>query len=104
MTSAFQNDYSRRNEPHASPPQIFQAVVEEDYDGLVKIFAENARNSVISYISMKSRWARQQDYMAQSGMLRIKAKRRESQRMYQHFLSVVVVLFLDRIMVMIGDW
>jgi hypothetical protein len=52
-----------------SPPhQIFQAVVEKDYNGLIQIFAENARDSVLSYISMKSRWARQQqDSMTKSG-------------------------------------
>ena len=50
------------------PHQIFQAVVEKDYNGLMQIFAENARDSIISYISMKSRWARQQqDSMTKSG-------------------------------------
>jgi hypothetical protein len=48
-------------------PQIFQAVVEDDYDRLTKLFAVNARNSLVSYISMKSRWARQQETMAKSG-------------------------------------
>jgi hypothetical protein len=47
--------------------QIFQAVVEENYDSLVKIFAVNARNSLVSYMSMKSRWERQQESMAKSG-------------------------------------
>jgi hypothetical protein len=50
------------------PHQIFQAVVEKDYNGLMQIFAENARDSILSYISMKSRWARQQqDSMTKSG-------------------------------------
>ena len=50
------------------PHQIFQAVVEKDYNGLMQIFAENARDSIISYISMKSRWERQQqDSMTNSG-------------------------------------
>jgi hypothetical protein len=46
---------------------IFQAVVEEDYESLAKAFATNARNSLVSYMSMKSRWARQQESMAKSG-------------------------------------
>ncbi|MGK3744656.1 MAG: hypothetical protein ACI90V_011516 [Bacillariaceae sp.] len=56
-----------------SPPhQIFQAVVEKDYNGLIQIFAENARDSVLSFISMKSRWARQQqDSMTKSGTLHV---------------------------------
>ena len=54
---------------HQHPgPQIFQAVAEEDYDRLTKLFAVNARNSLVSYMSMKSRWARQQESMAKSGM------------------------------------
>jgi hypothetical protein len=46
---------------------IFQAVVEEDYECLARTFATNARNSLVSYMSMKSRWARQQESMAKSG-------------------------------------
>jgi len=66
MASLFHTENGQPNEPYAFPSQIFHAVVEENYDGLANIFAENARNSVISYLSMKSRWARQQDYMAKS--------------------------------------
>ena len=68
MASLFHGDNGRQNESRASPSKIFHAVVEEDYGGLAKTFAENARNSVISYLSMKSRWARQQDSMTKSGM------------------------------------
>jgi hypothetical protein len=64
MAALFHNDNDQPNEPNALPSQIFHAVVEENYDGLAKIFAENARNSVISYLS---RWARRQDYMAKAG-------------------------------------
>mmetsp|Transcript_52281 Transcript_52281/g.107326 ORF Transcript_52281/g.107326 Transcript_52281/m.107326 type:complete len:787 (-) Transcript_52281:1437-3797(-) len=66
MASLFHGDNGRQNESRASPSKIFHAVVEEDYGGLAKTFAENARNSVISYLSMKSRWARQQDSMTKS--------------------------------------
>jgi hypothetical protein len=59
MASSFHSDNDQPNESHALPSQMFHTVVEENYDGLAKIFAENARNSVISYLSMKSRWARQ---------------------------------------------
>jgi len=40
---------------------IFKTVVENDYDGLVQIVGHNACNSLVSYISMQSRWARQQE-------------------------------------------
>jgi len=69
MMSAFDINNGEHNELNPStppPPQIFQAVVENNNDGLVQIFAENARDSVVSYISMKSRWARQQDAMTKS--------------------------------------
>jgi hypothetical protein len=53
---------------HQPGHQVFQAVVEDDCENLVKVFATNARNSLVSYMSMKSRWARQrQDSMAKSG-------------------------------------
>jgi hypothetical protein len=54
---------------------IFQAVVEEDYESLAKAFAINARNSLVSYMSMKSRWARQQESMAKSGKKNEKNKK-----------------------------
>jgi len=69
MMSTFDINNGEHNELNSStspPPQIFQAVVEKDNEGLVQIFAENARDSVLSYISMKSRWARQQDSMTKS--------------------------------------
>ncbi len=47
--------------------EIFQAVVDGDFESLAKTFAINARNSLISYMSMKSRWARQQESLAKSG-------------------------------------
>ncbi|KAG7346676.1 pfs, nacht and ankyrin domain containing protein [Nitzschia inconspicua] len=47
-------------------PLIFQAVVGEDYDSLAKLFASHARSSLVSYMSMKSRWARQQESKAKS--------------------------------------
>ena len=46
---------------------LFDAIVEKDYDGLVKLYAANARNSVGSYLSMKSRWAQQQENYSKSG-------------------------------------
>lgn len=51
--------------------RLFQAVVEQDYDSLTRLFAINARNSIVSFMSMKSRWARQQDSMAKSGTLNV---------------------------------
>lgn len=50
-------------------PLVFQAVVEEDYEGMAKLFATHARSSLCSYMSIKSRWARQQENMAKSGKL-----------------------------------
>lgn len=46
---------------------LFQAIVEKDHDALVKLYATNARNSVGSYLSMKSRWAQQQEHYSKSG-------------------------------------
>eukprot|EP00531_Pseudo-nitzschia_arenysensis_P006712 CAMPEP_0116146026 /NCGR_PEP_ID=MMETSP0329-20121206/16936_1 /TAXON_ID=697910 /ORGANISM="Pseudo-nitzschia arenysensis, Strain B593" /LENGTH=775 /DNA_ID=CAMNT_0003641729 /DNA_START=94 /DNA_END=2421 /DNA_ORIENTATION=+ len=57
---------SSERDPRVFPTEIFHAVVEENYQGLANIFAENARNSVASYLSMKTRWARRQDFMAKS--------------------------------------
>jgi len=68
MASSFRTDNDRQHESHAVSSRIFQAVVEEDYDGLTKVFAENARNSVVSYLSMQSRWSRQQDSISKSGV------------------------------------
>ena len=73
MMQAQNNEQQQQQQQHLNlnltpPHQIFQAVVEKDYNGLMQIFAENARDSIISYISMKSRWARQQqDSMTKSG-------------------------------------
>jgi len=63
MASLFHNENDQPNEPNAFPSQIFHAVVEENYGSLANIFAENARNSVISHLS---RWARRQDSMTKS--------------------------------------
>lgn len=56
------------SDPRSYPSEIFDAVVEGNYCGLANIFAENARKSVASYLSMKSRWSRRQDSMSKSGM------------------------------------
>mmetsp|Transcript_12128 Transcript_12128/g.28774 ORF Transcript_12128/g.28774 Transcript_12128/m.28774 type:complete len:791 (-) Transcript_12128:49-2421(-) len=66
MTSVFHTINNRPVEQRSPPSQIFHAVVEKNYDGLANIFAENARNSVLSYLSMSSRWARHQDSMRKS--------------------------------------
>ena len=42
-------------------------MVEEDYEGLAKKFAENARESIASYVSLQSRWAMRGESMAASG-------------------------------------
>jgi len=66
MASAFNSGNRQRNEGQSSPPKMFHAVVDADYDGLAKLFAENARDTVVSYISMKSRWARQDESMGKA--------------------------------------
>ena len=55
------------NDPRSYPSEIFDAVVEGNHGGLANIFAENARKSVASYVSMKSRWSRRQDSVSKSG-------------------------------------
>lgn len=66
MTSLFHTDIGQQNTRHSLPSRMFHAVVEENYGDLANMFAQNARNSVISYLSMKSRWARHQDSMTNS--------------------------------------
>ena len=36
---------------------LFEAVVQKDYESLVHLYATNARNAVLSYLSMRRRWA-----------------------------------------------
>ena len=68
MASLFHTNNIQPVEHRSLSSQIFHAVVEKNYDGLAKMFAENARNSLMSYLTMRSRWARQQDSMGKSGM------------------------------------
>ena len=59
QSSTSSSSYRVHEEQHLHPSQrLFQAVVENDYDTLSKLFAINARNSVVSFMSMKSRWTR----------------------------------------------
>lgn len=46
---------------------LFEATVSKDYDAIIKLFATNGRNSLVSYLSMKSRWAQQQEAYSKSG-------------------------------------
>lgn len=46
---------------------LFDAVVANDHEALVKLYAANARNSLASYMSMKSRWAQQQEFYTKAG-------------------------------------
>lgn len=46
---------------------LFDAVVAKDHEGLIQIYAVNARNSLISYMTMKSRLARQQEFYGNAG-------------------------------------
>jgi len=36
---------------------LFEGVAHRDYDSLSRLFATNARNAVVSYLSMRQRWA-----------------------------------------------
>ena len=67
MASMISSEDDQRHDPRAFPAEIFHAVVEENYEGLANIFAENARNTVASYMAMKSRLARRQDFVTKSG-------------------------------------
>lgn len=66
MAFIFHDSNGQPNENHDFRSQIYLAVVEENYGGLANIFAVNARNYVMSYLSTKSRWVRQQDSMEKS--------------------------------------
>ena len=46
---------------------LFDAVVANDHEALIKLYAANARNSLLSYLSMKSRWAQQQERYTKAG-------------------------------------
>lgn len=49
---------------------LFDAVVQKDYERLLKLYASIAKNSVASYLSMRNRWAnlqQQQDEKYKSG-------------------------------------
>ena len=66
-SSTSSSSYRVHEEHHLHPSQrLFQAVVENDCDTLSKLFAINARNSVVSFMSMKSRWTRQQQQHQES--------------------------------------
>eukprot|EP00429_Kryptoperidinium_foliaceum_P009349 CAMPEP_0176006240 /NCGR_PEP_ID=MMETSP0120_2-20121206/2619_1 /TAXON_ID=160619 /ORGANISM="Kryptoperidinium foliaceum, Strain CCMP 1326" /LENGTH=721 /DNA_ID=CAMNT_0017338971 /DNA_START=62 /DNA_END=2224 /DNA_ORIENTATION=- len=45
---------------------LFESVVAKDHDALIRLYASNARNSLVSYLSVKSRWARQQEFYSKS--------------------------------------
>jgi hypothetical protein len=38
------------------PPTLFDAVAKRHYEGMVDMYAMNAKNAVASYLAMKSRW------------------------------------------------
>eukprot|EP00980_Cylindrotheca_fusiformis_P005290 scaffold1136_cov146-Cylindrotheca_fusiformis.AAC.3 len=46
---------------------LFEATVAKDYDAILNLFASNARNSLVSYLSMRNRWAHQQSSYSNSG-------------------------------------
>jgi hypothetical protein len=50
-------DMSATQTMQEAPPTMFDLVAKRDYDGLVAIYATNAQNAVVSYLSMRSRWA-----------------------------------------------
>lgn len=69
---ASSTSYRFDDEQHLLHPnqRLFQAVIDEDYEGLSQLFAVNARNSVVSFMSMKSRWARQHNNHSQHSLHR----------------------------------
>jgi len=46
---------------------LFYAVAAKDHEALIKVYATNARNSLVSYMSMKNRLARQQEFYSSAG-------------------------------------
>lgn len=46
---------------------LFDAVAAKDHEALIKLYAANARNSLVSYMSMKIRLARQQELYSNAG-------------------------------------
>lgn len=64
MTSADNMNNSVTDHPATG---LFQSVIDRDYDGLHRLYAANARNSVVSYLSMKSQWTQRQENYTKSG-------------------------------------
>ena len=46
---------------------LFDVVAAKDHEALLKIYAANARNSLLSFMSMKVRLARQQEFYSNAG-------------------------------------
>jgi hypothetical protein len=65
----FEKPFTMEISPLAGHPatMLFDAVVADDHEALVKLYATKARNSLVSYMSMKSRWAQQQELYTKSG-------------------------------------
>lgn len=50
-----------------SPPTLFDVVAKRDYEGMVEMYATNAKNAVASFLAMKSRWMSSVSQEAKSG-------------------------------------
>lgn len=48
---------------------LFDTVVAQDYEKLIELYCTNAKNAVGTYLTMRNRWAQQQDHYGKSGML-----------------------------------
>ena len=46
---------------------LFEAVVANDHETLINLYATSSRNSLVSYLSMKSRWAQQHEFYTNAG-------------------------------------
>lgn len=66
MASLFHSHNSQPNERYSLSSQIFHAVIDNNYGALADTFAQNARDFMVSYLSMRSRWGREQDSMTKS--------------------------------------
>ena len=72
---------------------LFDAVVANDHEALIKLYAANARNSLMSYISMKSRWAQQQERYTKAGKTNCYSamlyKRRDTENLGKRYFSAM---------------
>ena len=58
---------SREHPAEDRPYSVFDAVANHDLEGIVEEYVKNARNTIISYLSMRKRWGAHQGEEVKAG-------------------------------------